>query len=1211
MVSKTVCFLALGACLIATFSRAGEYTTGLSNASPAKVAPASDEGERAMKRFRLQPGMKAELFAAEPMLANPVAFCIDEHGRFYVAETFRLHDGVTDIRGHMSWLDEELASTSVGERVRYMTEHEGDRISNYTRSSDRVRMIQDTDGDGKADRSTVFASGFNDVADGIGAGLLARRGSLYYANIPNLWMLRDGNHDGVSDSRRAMLTGFGVRVGFLGHDLHGLRMGPDGKLYFSVGDRGAHVVNKERKLIANHEEGVVYRCDTDGSNLEIFARGLRNPQELAFDEFGNLWTGDNNSDGGDPARWVYVVEDGDSGWRIGYQFLNSPSRGVWLSERMCYPQWDGQAAFIVPPIANIGNGPSGLTYYPGTGLSPRYANHFFLADFRGTTGSGVHSFGVKPHGASFEVVDRHDFVWEVLVTDCEFGYDGNFYLSDWVEGWNKTGKGRIYRITDKENVKSRAVAQTKELFARGIHTMPVLAMVPLLSHVDMRVRQEAQFAIVENGPATAARTLTEVLRSSTNRFARIHSVWGLGQISYKSALATETLNRALLDHDAEVRAQSAKVLGDSRRGDLVQLAHLTMDENPRVRFFAAQAIGKASQAVGLKALFGVLRENADRDPFLRHAAASAIGNILRNTNAEPLTVIAEKFRAVNEASMDESDAVRMGVMLALRHVESSSVAQFLHDANPRIVAEAARAINDLPIKDALPALADLIEDADKILAFPAGDADHPGPRDAVLRRVLNANFRVGESNNAFALASFAATSKAPDNFRAQAVNMLGDWVKPSGRDRITGLWRPLSVRDRDDAGGALQPFVGELRKSNANAIKLAATRVAGILNITGVAFDALEAVKDKTAAANVRIEALRSLAQHHDERLAEAVNFALADENEQVRRAATSIYAQIEPDEALAQLSKVLGNGTTAEKQNAFATLGTMNSATADAIIGNWLNKLLANNVPPELQLDLLDAAAKRTNAIVKDELEKFERVRPGKDDLRAYRECLVGGNAEEGRLIFFERPEASCVKCHKFGGEGGEVGPELTGVGGRKDREYILESVTYPNKQIAAGFENVIVTLNNGTTYAGLIKSENKDTLEINSPEDGVVRARKSDIERRDRGLSGMPEELRQVLSKQDLRNLVEFLGTSKDATKTPAMTAPPATIASPATPSPATVVPAPSAATAPASEQGGGRLSAEQEAQRKLRETLYPTTSGPFTAPAPAPQKKPAPAE
>ncbi|HMJ90996.1 MAG TPA: hypothetical protein VK530_14330, partial [Candidatus Acidoferrum sp.] len=534
----------------------------------------------------------------------------------------------------------------------------------------------------------------------------------------------------------------------------------------------------------------------------------------------------------------------------------------------------------------------------------------------------------------------------------------------------------------------------------------------------------------------------------------------------------------------------------------------------------------------------------------------------------------------------------------LRHIESSSVANFLQDANPVIVAEAARAINDIPIVDALPDLAYLIDEPDKILAFPVGDVDHPGPRDAVLRRVLNANSRVGDSNSALALATFAAATTAPEKARAEAIALLADWEKPSGRDRITGLWRPLPKRDATVAADALQPFLGELQKSKSNPIKLAATKAAGVLNITAEGFDALDVVKDKSAPSNVRVEALRSLANQNDARLAEAVNVALTDENEQVRKAATTIHAQLDPDEALAQLSKVLSAGTTAEKQNAFATLGSMNLPASDAILAEWANKLVARAVAPELQLDVLDAAAKKTNMLVKSSLERFERSRPANDDLRSYRECLFGGNAEEGRRIFFERPEASCVRCHKYQGEGGEVAPDVTLIGATKNREYLLESITFPNKHIAPGFENVIVTLKNGTTYAGIIKSETKDTLEINSGEDGIVRMRISDIKRRERGLSGMPEELRQVLSKHDLRDLVEFLAAPKQALNTPAMTAPASIVAPPA---PARAL----------DEKPNAVGNDAVQAQKKLREALE---QAPRTAPAPAapaPQKRTPPAE
>ena len=276
-----------------------------------------------------------------------------------------------------------------------------------------------------------------------------RGDDIYFTDMPNLWRLRDTNGDGICDQRDVLSTGYGVRYNLLGHDLHGLIFGPDGRLYFSLGDRGSHVVTKEGKTIAQPDCGSVYRCDPDGSNLELFATGLRNPQELAFDEYGNLFTGDNNCDRGEPARLVYLPEGGDIGWRVGYQHITFPhDGGPWISEKIYELSKDNTGYYNLPPVGHISSGPAGLAYDPGTGLPEKFRHHFFLCDFRAGPSSAVHSFALKPKGAGYEISDRGTLLERSAVTDVTFGIDGSVYVTDWMgAGFAPQAKGRIYKIT--------------------------------------------------------------------------------------------------------------------------------------------------------------------------------------------------------------------------------------------------------------------------------------------------------------------------------------------------------------------------------------------------------------------------------------------------------------------------------------------------------------------------------------------------------------------------------------------------------------------------------------------------------------------------------------------------------------------------------------------------------------------------------------------
>ena len=140
-----------------------------------KIQPASDEAANAIKQFKVEAGLSVDLWAAEPLLANPVSIATDEKGRWFVAETFRLHAGVSDIRAHMHWLEDELASTSLDSFLAILKADPKVDLDKNALNSERVQMLWDSKGTGVADSSKIFAEGFNDPLSGIAAGVLARK----------------------------------------------------------------------------------------------------------------------------------------------------------------------------------------------------------------------------------------------------------------------------------------------------------------------------------------------------------------------------------------------------------------------------------------------------------------------------------------------------------------------------------------------------------------------------------------------------------------------------------------------------------------------------------------------------------------------------------------------------------------------------------------------------------------------------------------------------------------------------------------------------------------------------------------------------------------------------------------------------------------------------------------------------------------------------
>jgi len=1073
----------------------------------AVVAPASDEALQAIGRIHKPDGFQIELVAAEPLLANPVAFCLDERGRFYVAETFRLHDGVTDNRNNMKWLKDDLAAQTVEDRINLHKKWLGDKISTYTAHPDRVRQVVDGDGDGKADTSTIFSDGYQKIEDGIGAGLLARNGDVYFTCIPDLWLLKDVDGDGIAEQKKSLQTGYGVRVSFLGHDLHGLIFGPDGKLYFSIGDRGLNVPtpNGRVKVI---ETGAVVRCNPDGSDLEVVHTGLRNPQELAFDEFGNLFTGDNNSDSGDKARLVQIVEGGDTGWRMPYQYIESPiARGPWNEEKLWHPRHDGQPAYIIPPIQNFADGPSGLVYNPGVGFPPNMDRSFFLADFRGgVANSGVRRFRLDPDGAGFKVADSDQFLWNILATDVDFGYDGCFYVLDWVEGWAKPGKGRIYRVYHPEY--RAAGAETAKILAQGIENLDITALSELLRNRDMRIRQRAQFALAAR-PTESRDALIKFATTTTEPLlVRIHSIWALGQIGRKDPSALTSITSLLTDSDAEIRAQVARTFGDVRfKEGFASLLPRLQDDSIRVQFLTAIALGRIGNKEAAAPLVALIEKNADKDAYLRHACVYALAEI----HDEDVIKAAMKD--------DQPSSVRLAALLVLRRWESPLIAEYLKPGEGfsiPLAQEAARAAYDLPIVEALPALAAL--------------ASNKELSTSIRRRAILANVRLGELSNAKVLAEIAADGRENLDMRKAALKSLENWGSAIDVDPVIGIYRPIAAHPADVARDEFATIAPALLASSDKELRLSTIDLAGVFKTKQIEDQLVEIFRNKKEQAKVRAEALRGLGEINVHDLPALVQDGLDDERQTVRTEARKILATLDPKAAVDILSKVLEDGSIEEKQRSLETLGKIKSDAADSIFVKWLDRMAEGKVPPEIRLDLRSAAAERTSAEVKSRLAAMNAKRSEiKDPVAKYEDCLVGGNADRGGKIFFEKTSAACLRCHKIDGRGGEVGPDLTKAAEKNDRKAFLEAIADPNRKIAQGFDSVVLLLNDGRVVTGVLREESDKEVTVIDAENKRITVPKDEIDDRQRGKSAMPEDAITKISESELRDLIEYLSTRK----------------------------------------------------------------------------------
>lgn len=534
----------------------------------------SKTGPKTEQRFpplKVPPGFKATLFACDPLVEYPSVISLGpKSGTIYVAYDYMTGLGVEIVR------------------------------------RDEVRLVEDTDGDGYADKSALYARDFNSIQ-----GLAYQDGSVYVMHAPLLTSLRDTDGDGRADERRDLLSGLGLPPEKNNSRLHcanGVVVGHDGWLYLALGDNSCDVRRPEGDRFL-FQEGGILRCRPDGTDLHVFAGGLRNIYDIAVDEELNVFVRDNENDGGD---YMIRVCHSFHGADHGYPYL--------------YYERPGEAML---PLADLGRGSSaGGVCYLETSFPAAYRGNLFFCEW----GRSVVRYERQRAGSTFAQMTEHEFAagaetdpYGFKPTDAIVDYDGSLVISDWCDGQRpKRGRARIYRISHSHgdgNTRG-AVPPSKP----GIGEL-----VRQLNSESYHTRVKAQLAIQKARGAGLAALRTALKQKQLSRLGRLHAIWILSRVAGSETI-DELFAIAGRDDDPSVRAQAVRALADltdpilvqhrldAGRGDskiAARMAMLPNSHDPRVQL---------EIAIGLRRLRWQpatewLRETMNpTDPALSHAA---------------------------------------------------------------------------------------------------------------------------------------------------------------------------------------------------------------------------------------------------------------------------------------------------------------------------------------------------------------------------------------------------------------------------------------------------------------------------------------------------------------------------------------------------------------------------------------------------------------
>ncbi|MHA8051326.1 PVC-type heme-binding CxxCH protein [Aquirufa sp. ROCK-SH2] len=518
--------------------------------------------QNALKGLKIFPGLEINSFATEPMLQNPTNMDIDADGRIWIVEAYNYRP---NINGNPT-----------------------------TPNGDRILILSDTNGDGKADSQQLFYQS-KDLNAPLGIAVLDSM--VIVSQSPYIWKMFDDNRDGKADRKEIMFQGIGGEQH--DHGAHSFTFGPDGKLYFNFGNEGKQLLDANGKPVLDQDgdpigpkkyrQGMVFRCDLNGKNVEVLGHNFRNNYEVALDSYGALWQSDNDDDGNKGVRINAVFEHGNYGYTDEMTGEGWSVNRTNIESEIPLRHWHLNDPGVVPNLLQTGSGsPTGILVYEGKLLPAVFQNQLIHSDAGPNV---VRSYGISNAGAGFKaqinnIAEGTNDQWFRPADVCA-APDGSLFIADWYDpgvGGHQAGdqvKGRIYRIAPK----GHAYQPSK------INLSNIDAALQELENPNLSRRYLAFNRLVKGG-TEALNKLKSVFYHHANPRIRARAFWLINRMSNNSTIITE----ASKDSIPEIRMMAIRAAKQLTFGKWKPIAReLSKDANPQVRRELAIALRHNSE----------------------------------------------------------------------------------------------------------------------------------------------------------------------------------------------------------------------------------------------------------------------------------------------------------------------------------------------------------------------------------------------------------------------------------------------------------------------------------------------------------------------------------------------------------------------------------------------------------------------------------------